>query len=244
MSLRRNGLSSPAEGASLARVLFPLTGRFDCCGLLVCLGELYAGEGKAQSPQKKRKTPDHAKRRSAPPRYSASCLKTSCMPNSRLPFWAGQTRQRCGAPGPGRPRTPLVRHSRAPAAGGGCRSRAAPRPARRGSRRRGLQRRERPALRAGGRGRKGGPREGGGSGVRALPELPAAPFALRAKSGRRDGARRGAVPVRSGCRAPGEWVGREPCAKGSPPAQGPRSRGSRHSRARRGHVKIISGPND
>lgn len=106
MSLRRNGLSSPAEGASLARVLFPLTGRFDCCGLLVCLGELYAGEGKAQSPQKKRKTPDHAKQRSAPPRYSASCLKTSCMPNSRLPFWAGQTRQRCGAPGPGRPRTP------------------------------------------------------------------------------------------------------------------------------------------
>lgn len=215
----------------------PLPDFLIVAGCLCVWGSCMRGAKKAQSPQKKLKTPEQAKQRLPPPRYSPSCLKTSCMLNSRLPFWAGQTRQRCAAPGPGPPPTPLAQPGRAPGAGGGCRSRAppppprgctaprtAPRtaPARCGSRRRrGLQRRERPGFRAGG----GKGARGKGAGAVPGPSLSCRPRRLRFGQKVAGGMVRGGGCPRCGVNAPGDWIGREPCAKGFPPAQGPRTGG-------------------
>lgn len=216
------------------------------------------GEGGIRhNPRKKSAKPQST--RSSGHRRRVTLRAASKLPACRtLGCPSGPAKLGRGAERPGRDRRPLPSSSTAvPQWQAGAAAAALPRgrrrlhraphrPARRAaprSRRRGLQRRDCPALRAGGRGRKGGPREGGGSGARALPELAAAPSPLRAKSGRRGGARRGLSPVRSERRAPAEWVAREPCAKGSPPGKGPRTRGSRHPRARDGHLKVIADSN-
>lgn len=176
------------------------------------------GGGKRHNPRKKKKRriPEQAKQRSPPPRYSPSRLKTSCMLNSGLPFWAGQTRQRCGAPGPGPPPTPRA---------GPCPSSTSSTNTSSSSSRRGLPHRPHRPHRRGlqRRGREGKGARGKGAGAVAGPSLSWRPRRLRSGREGSGGMERGGGW--RGCRAPGEWGGRERSAKGAPPAQGTRTRG-------------------